>query len=85
MVEENTGATEFAGCAVEPAGERMELIERLFGLAMPIRTVGEYLLRWDYALAAARASLGTLSHRGAAVAKATRPIRGFWRGPRRKI
>lgn len=26
----------------------MELIERLFGVAMPIRTVGEYLLRWGY-------------------------------------
>ena len=26
----------------------MELIEALFGVAMPIRTVGEYLLRWGY-------------------------------------
>ena len=26
----------------------MELIEQLFGVAMPIRTVGEYLLRWGY-------------------------------------
>ena len=26
----------------------MELIEKLFGVAMPIRTVGAYLLRWGY-------------------------------------